>query len=198
MGYIRMLLKDRAGPLSPEQRRLLEEADKSCGRISALIAEMSDLAHLELGDAPFQQQPVDVAAIVREAAEGAATGPDIATVRLIDAGEAGQVSGDASRLRAAFAALVRCVQRELPTASSIVVQRSARPDAAIVAVGEEGAIAALLDAAEGGPTFDELRGGMGLSLPLARRVIERHGGRLLVLAARPKAGVAVVLPVRKP
>jgi hypothetical protein len=38
-GYIRMLLKDRAGPVSDQQRRLLEEAEKSCARLSGLVAE---------------------------------------------------------------------------------------------------------------------------------------------------------------
>ena len=37
-GYLRMLLKERAGPLPEEQRRLLEEASKSCARLSALLA----------------------------------------------------------------------------------------------------------------------------------------------------------------
>ena len=46
-GYIRMLLKDRAGPLSDQQRRLLEEAEKSCGRLTALLTEVSDLSNLE-------------------------------------------------------------------------------------------------------------------------------------------------------
>ena len=43
-GYIRMLLKDRAGPLNDQQRRLLEEAEKSCARLTALVAEVSDTA----------------------------------------------------------------------------------------------------------------------------------------------------------
>ena len=41
-GYIRMVLKERAGPISDQQRKLLEEAEKSCGRLSALVTEMSD------------------------------------------------------------------------------------------------------------------------------------------------------------
>jgi signal transduction histidine kinase len=50
-GYIRMLLKERAGPVPDQQRRLLEEAEKSCGRLSALLAEVSDLSGLEAGTA---------------------------------------------------------------------------------------------------------------------------------------------------
>jgi signal transduction histidine kinase len=34
--------------------------------------------------------------------------------------------------------------------------------------------------------FDEKRGGMGLALPLARRVIERHGGRVWSPAGDPE------------
>ena len=54
-GYIRMLLKDRAGPLTEPQRRLMEEAEKSCGRLSSLVAEVSELAHLESGKAAFNE-----------------------------------------------------------------------------------------------------------------------------------------------
>ncbi|MGH9331639.1 MAG: hypothetical protein ACRD09_14460, partial [Vicinamibacterales bacterium] len=180
------------------QRRLVEEAEKSCGRISALLAEMSDLAHLELGDAPFQQQPVDLAVVVRDVVEGAGTGPDLAAITLSDTGEPAELLGDAARLGAALAALMRCVQRELPTATSIVVGRQSRPGSTVVAIGTADTVSVLADADEGGPAFDELRGGMGMSLPLARRVIERHGGRLIVLPGKPKAGVAVVFPARPP
>ena len=61
-GYIRMLLKDRAGPLGDQQRRLLEEAEKSCGRLSSLVAEMSDLANLEAGNSSFNRTSVDLSA----------------------------------------------------------------------------------------------------------------------------------------
>jgi hypothetical protein len=43
-------------------------------------------------------------------------------------------------------------------------------------VAEEASVQAAYDR-EPGP-FDEDRGGVGLALPLARRVIEGHGGRL--------------------
>jgi signal transduction histidine kinase len=68
-----------------------------------------------------------------------------------------------------------------------------------IAVGQADAAGALGTAGRGGSTddvtFDELRGGMGVALPVARRVVERHGGRLTVLDDQPKAAVAVLLPV---
>ena len=49
-------------------------------------------------------------------------------------------------------------------------------------VAEEASVQAAYDR-EPGP-FDEKRGGLGLALPLARRVIEGHGGRLWSPAPR--------------
>jgi signal transduction histidine kinase len=195
-GYLRMLLKDRVGPLTDDQRRLVEEAEKSCGRISALLAEMSDLAHLELGDTAMAQHTVDLAAVLREVVENAATGQDVASVNATEIAGPAEVSGDAGRLRAALAAILRCVQRELPT-SSITVRLQLQSGSTIVAIGSPEHVAALARADSAEAVFDELRGGMGLALPLARRVIERHGGRLAVLPDNPRAGAAVVLPLKR-
>jgi signal transduction histidine kinase len=191
-----MLMKDRVGPLSDDQRRLVEEAEKSCGRISALLAEMSDLAHLELGDVPLAHETVDLAALLRQVVESAPAGPDLATVTLSAGAGPVEVSGDAGRLRAALAAILRCVQRELPTAS-IEVRLQSQSESTIVAIGAPEHVAALASVNDGGPAFDELRGGMGMALPLARRVIDRHGGRIVALPDNPRAGAAVVLPLKR-
>src|SRR6476620_8381787 len=66
-GYIRMILKERAGPLSEDQRKLLQEAEKSCGRLSGLIAEMSDLANLEAGTTQVTKAPLEIRAVLKEA-----------------------------------------------------------------------------------------------------------------------------------
>ena len=47
---------------------------------------------------------------------------------------------------------------------------------AVVIVAQEGDVDAAYERAPA--PFDEKRGGLGLALPLARRVIERHGGRI--------------------
>jgi len=42
-----MVLKEQGGPLTDKQKKMLQEAERSCERISALVAEMSELGKLE-------------------------------------------------------------------------------------------------------------------------------------------------------
>src|SRR6266540_2054613 len=99
-GYIRMLLKDRAGPLSDQQRRLLEEAEKSCARLSALLVEMSDLANLEAGTATFNRSAVDVRRVLTDAIEALPAAADHAIdVQLTTSEGNVSVQGDPVRLK---------------------------------------------------------------------------------------------------
>ena len=90
------------------------------------------------------------------------------------------MTGDAPRLRTAFDAIFRAILREKPGPSTVVAERRfATRDGhrcAVVVVADDGCVQEAYGR-EPAP-FDEGRGGLGLSLPLARRVIEGHGGRM--------------------
>jgi len=178
-GYLRMLQRDTAGALNDHQRKMVDEAEKSCARLVALIGEMSDLAKLDSGAIALARQPVDVFALVSEVAEHVQEARD-REVRLEVRGENGaaHISGDATRLRAAFAAVFGGVLRERGGPCVVVAERHRETRdgrrAAVVVVSEADSVQTAYERA-GGP-FDEKRGGMGLALPLARRVIEGHGG----------------------
>ena len=201
-GYIRMLLKDRAGPVTEQQRRLLEEAEKSCARLSTLLAEMSDLGGLEGGTATVNLNgQVDVRAVLAEAIAGLPEVPDREIpVRLEEASEPLPVKGDAVRLKNAFASILSGLRREIISAAPLCVQplrrsHEGRP-AAWIAIGEPEQIAGLSQAEPDAlTTFDEWRGGVGLSLPVARRVINRHGGAVYSMAGGAKATAAIALPL---
>src|SRR5437867_2952474 len=68
-GYLRMLQRDVGDPLSEHQRKMIDDAEKSCARLVALIAELSDISKLDAGLIALARQPVDVFALVGEAAE---------------------------------------------------------------------------------------------------------------------------------
>ena len=199
-GYIRMLLKDRAGALNEQQRRLLEEAEKSCARLSALLAEMSDLSNLEDGSAPFNRGPIELRTILSDAI---ATLPDIPDrpidVELSTAGGSATVQADPVRLKTAFTSLLIALRRELVASTKLFVkERSAEfqgKPASWIVVADADHIAELETAPpERLTTFNEWRGGCGLSLPVARRIIQSHGGAIWSPSEGTLAGAVVVLP----
>src|SRR4051812_43884741 len=103
-GYIRMLLKDKAGALNDQQRRLLKEAEKSCARLSALLSEVSDLSNLEGETAPFNRQRTDLRDALRAAVERLPELPDRTVHVELSTGEGpAYVQGDPQRLQTAFA-----------------------------------------------------------------------------------------------
>ena len=46
-GYLRMLQRDTDQPLSDRQKHMVAEAEKACARITAFVAELSDIGKLD-------------------------------------------------------------------------------------------------------------------------------------------------------
>ena len=198
-GYIRMVLKERAGPISDQQRKLLEEAEKSCGRLSALVSEMSDLSALEGGTAAFNSATVDLGGVLAEAADAVPGLPDREVGLVVDGTGPAELSGDAARLRSALTALLVALRREVVSSDRLVIRRSSAQlngsAVSTLAIGEPQTIDAIAAADPATlERFDEWRGGSGLSLAIARRVIERHGGSVYGPPGDGKAGALIVLP----
>jgi len=199
-GYIRMLLKDRAGPLNDQQRRLLEEAERSCGRLSSLVAEMSDLSSLEAGTGSFNRSSVDLGALLTDTINGLPEMPDRHIGIDWSPNAAGpSIQADPVRLRAAFTALIMALRRELVTSDRLFVRHQVRDaegePTSWIALGDAEHVERLekADPASLSP-FDEWRGGCGLSLAIARRVFVAHNGRIWSPGSDFKAGAVVALP----
>src|SRR5262245_12198422 len=185
-GYLRMLQRDNDATLTERQRKMIDEAEKSCGRLVALIAELSDISKLDAGLIALARQQLDLFTLVGEVAAGVQEAKD-RDVHLEVRGDAAgaALSGDATRLRSAFDAVFRAILREKPGPSTVIAERRIEKRdgraTAVVVVAEAASVQTAYERAPG--PFDEKRGGLGLALPLARRVIEGHGGRIWAPAA---------------
>src|SRR5687767_11218082 len=200
-GYLRMLLREQAGPITDQQKKMLQEADKSCARIGALIAEMSELGKLEDGQITVPRVPFDLSALVVEVASAMHEGEDRGVRLETRVPGPLMVEGDRTRLAAAIGALMHAALRERGEPGVIAVECSTLSDTsqswAIVTIGDEAEAKPLAAAARTTPPpFDEWRGGLGLALPVGRRVIEAHGGALWSAGGeKARAASALRLPL---
>ena len=167
--------------MSERQRRMIDEAEKSCARLVAIVAELSDIGKLDGGSIKLAQQSVDLFALVGSVAElvQEASERDV-HLKLTGSPDGAPITGDTTRLRTSFDAIFRGILREKPGPLTVVAERrretrEGRPHAVVV-IADEGRVQEAYDRAPA--PFDDHRGGMGLALPLARRVIEGLGGQI--------------------
>jgi hypothetical protein len=183
-----MLLKDYAGPLGEQQRQLLERAEESCGRLSQVVAEMSELGRLESGMAIYKRAPLDLATLLAEVIADLPQLPD-RTID-IDFTPSGSLAmhGDAVRLKAAFAAVLHAMRRELVGSDRLAVQLGENR----LTIAEPMRLEELhrLPTGQLG-AFNEGRGGLGMRLVMACRVLASHGATLWSPDDKTKASAII-------
>ncbi len=179
VGYLRMLLNDASAPLSDRQRRMIGEAEKACERLVVMLGEFSDVGKLDAGTAVIKDERFDLFELAKSVGESVHEPLD-REVGLETRGIAvgGMFQGDRARIQSLLTVVVRAVVREQPAGTTVVldvqpVTRDGRSFARIVVAPEPD----LARASETEPSeFDDRRGGLGLGLPLGRRVVARYGG----------------------
>src|SRR5712672_1716938 len=67
-GYLRMLQRDTESPLSDRQRKMVDEAEKSCGRLVALIAALSEVGKIDDGLIAMAPRKTDLFPLLAEVA----------------------------------------------------------------------------------------------------------------------------------
>jgi light-regulated signal transduction histidine kinase (bacteriophytochrome) len=216
-GYIHMVLKDPTATFDERHRRWLEEAQKSCARLTKIADDMSDLSKIETGKTPLKRAPLDLHPLLAEVVAAVADTPDgsdpdrIVEVELTTDPGSALILGDAPRLKTALTSLLLGIRREVATNDRLLVRArlgtyQGKP-ASWIAIAEADHIERLAAASpESLVTFNEWRGGSGLTLPFARRIIDGHDGAIWSPFYRPaddstklpaqgtKAGAVVVLP----
>ena len=190
-GYLRMLQRDAAGELNDRQRKMIDEAEKSCARLVGLIGELSEISKLDGGTAPFKDEPVDLFQLVGEVAKGVHEAGE-RDVQLAVRGETSgaRLNADPMRIRAAFEAFFRAILREQPGQATVAADcRKADAGAAVIVVARDTDVQRTYEASRA--PFDEKRGGLGLVVPIACRIVSRYGGSVWspALAGQTESGL---------
>ncbi len=191
-GYLRML--EQLGSLSDQQQSAVAAALRASTRAAELLDQASMLAQLQRGDTPFDFKPVDLQTTL-VAAVDAVPLPSDPTIRL-EMTEVPTVllSADESLLGSVFRTVL----------SALVKAQAQDTTIRVTAIREtRDAIQGVAVSFTPGTAPDTLRetdlnisrGGVGLDLPIAERLIAAHRGQLRELrAAEVYGGVLVWLP----
>lgn len=165
-------------------------------RVDSLDELVDDMLLFSLTP-PLRRASVDLEQVLRDAAGRVLRDAGLSDCDLETRGSAPCVQADATLLRSAFRHLLLNAAQAMRGRGVITVTFGyAPPDLARVEIADHGP--GLSDAARAHlfqPFFTSKARGAGLGLPIAKRLIERHGGALTMLSTDDGARVSVTIPV---
>lgn len=197
------LLRDEvAGGLTPKQARLVTIIEDGSERLLRLVNQLLDLSRLRAGMLPIERMPTALDRLVQHAVDELRPQAEEGGValELERRGERFEFLGDADRLVQIVVNLVANAVRFTPRGGRVVVRAiDAGPELAIeVEDTGVGIPPALLPHIFGWyEQAHRRRGGSGLGLPIARGLVEAHGGRLTVESQEGKGSRFTVLLPRE-
>jgi len=168
-----------------EMKEYATDINKDAQRLNRLINEMLDLDRMEAGRMTLNREPVDVNAIVTDAAERVRpNAPGHPITLSLDPGMP-RVSADRDRLTQVVANLLSNAVKYSPTGGQIVVATTRDGDGIHLAVRDHG-MGIPADKLESiwerytRVESDKTRGiqGTGLGLAIVRQIVTMHGGRV--------------------
>jgi signal transduction histidine kinase len=214
-GYVKMLASERPGPLNEAQKHALGGAGRSCAHLTTVAADLSLLGRLERGEVSPQPAAIDLEAVAKEVVEGYVSHPDHpVSVGLTDGAAASlTLQADRDHLRRALGALLAAVVRAAPddgavrigwttlTASNGWSGIAGLDDGPRVLIGL--ALADRLDDllkadASSLEPLDELQAGLGMALPVVRRLMGLEGGTIQSARESTALGLRLTLPFVTP
>jgi signal transduction histidine kinase len=206
-GFLELLVDRHGEELSGDARDIVRRASTALGRMDALIHDLLRYAQVGSG-ATRAQQPVELRVVVDGVVAQLAAAIDEAGAS-VEVGDLPTVDGNPTLLAQLFQNLLsnalKFRRRDVPLEVVVSAERSSDVDDRatwIVSVQDNGVGVAPERADKVFAMFERLHSadevpGTGIGLAIARKIVERHGGRIWVEAS-PGGGatLAFTLPSR--
>jgi signal transduction histidine kinase len=186
---VQLLAEGSAGPLAPRQEKLVRMAAADAERLDRLTRDLLDLTRLEAGTTVPNRRPVQPSDLVEAALEplrSQAQENGIALEAHLPA-DLPRISGDLEQLSRVIGNLVANAIRHTPPGGRIAVTAEPEPGAVRFTVADTGTgipkeyLTRIFERFVQVPGASA--GGAGLGLPIARRIVEAHGGTIGVESA---------------
>lgn len=192
----------RVEPREPRTAYACALADRQIGYLTRLIDELLDASRLLQGRILLKKEVLDLAVLVRQAAED--MHQELSSYRhkltLYLPAEPVLVEGDAMRLLLAIGHLLGNAVRYTHPGGHIELELEGTETEGIVRVRDNGIglspelLKRVFDLfVQGERPLDRSQGGLGLGLSLVRKVMELHGGRIEASSAGEGRGAEFIL-----
>jgi signal transduction histidine kinase len=203
IGFSEVINTGMFGPLSVRYREYGGYVLNSGVHLLALINEILDLSRLEAGKLELQDQDVDLSFVVRDALRLVEAQAEKSKIQLSEAmrGDIPLIRGDERRLRQILINLLANAVKFTPEGGRVRVSIFRRDAELAIEVSDTGIGMAPEQIPKALEPFGQIESkvsgkyeGTGLGLPLAKRLIELHGGTLTI-ESKPNAGTRVTVTV---
>lgn len=201
-GFAELLGSGMAGELSEQAQDYVKAIVASVERLSAQISNVLDLSQSEAGTLPMQLRSTDLAELLNEIGQGcqAQAAERRITLECNIASNLGVADVDRARLRQAIVAVLDNALRYTQEGGRVLLHADRHKSRPRIVVSDDGpgldgkAQALALDGfmQERDARDGALQRRTGLGLPLARHLVEAHGGRL-ELVSEPGEGTIVTI-----
>lgn len=199
-GFAELLDAGLGGELSPQGHEYVAAILTSVDRLGEQIESVLDLSQSEAGLLPLVREEVELYPLVTKLVEDRAPRIREGGLSLDLRGDkgVGRITGDARRLARAIGHVLDNAIAATPPGGRVLVELSGRKGRARIVISDNGPgmdAATLARALEGiklstdGKAIERRQ---GLGLPLARRLVEAHGGTLELLS-EPGQGTAAII-----
>jgi signal transduction histidine kinase len=187
-GYLKIMQSERIGPLLPQQRKVVDAMASAVAKLARIVDNLSDFALLRAGEAAINPGPVDPEALVVQAVEDMMGVARDGRLHLeVRAGPGAPILADGRKLRQAVMNLLSNALKFSPLGGEVLVEVAREAGLLRVSVYDQGPgiapseVDGIFEPFHHRAREGEARApGSGLGLPVARRIAEAHGGRVVV------------------
>jgi signal transduction histidine kinase len=187
-GFAQVLLAAQArGQLTPDQlKRGLQRIDEASNRLNDLIQDLLDVSRIRMGQLLLRPLPIDLAALVREAASRFGEQLDDGHRLVVDlAVDPCPILADAHRIEQILMNLLDNAAKYSPHGGELRVQLASDQDGVLLQVRDHGiglppeSVDTVFEPFGRAPNAARRHiPGMGLGLYICREIAQRHGGRI--------------------
>lgn len=187
-GYLYLLISEKMGKLSEEQKKALEIISRQSEHLQTLIDSILDLSRIERGvPIPLKKEPLSLKTAIEEVAEATKIQAQAKELKVLLEIQEGlpTIMADEVKIKRAITNLVGNAIKFTPQGGEIRLRAFAEDSSIRVEVIDTGIGIAQENLTKIFEKFYQVdssitrtAGGMGLGLPIAKEIIELHGGKI--------------------